>query len=139
MIDTLKLKETLENNGFSNAQASSLSHAINDSTKDKRDLATKDELHQVRNELKTDIKEVKDEIKDLRHHITNLWTGISDLRKELTQDMATLESRLVHKLTHRTIISQISIAAVLISLMVYFSTRTHKILLAKALACGQNL
>ncbi|MEN9341260.1 MAG: hypothetical protein RL178_572 [Pseudomonadota bacterium] len=120
MIDTLKLKETLENNGFSNAQASSLSHAINDSTKDKRDLATKDELHQVRNELKTDIKEVKDEIKDLRHHITNLWTGISDLRKELTQDMATLESRLVHKLTHRTIISQISIAAVLISLMVYF-------------------
>mgnify|MGYP000013334714 CR=1 FL=1 len=120
MIDTLKLKETLENNGFSNAQASSLSHAINDSTKDKRDLATKDELHQVRNELKTDIKEVKDKIKDLRHHITNLWTGISDLRKELTQDMATLESRLVHKLTHRTIISQISIAAVLISLMVYF-------------------
>jgi len=120
MIDTLKLKETLENNGFSNAQTSSLSHAINDSTKDKRDLATKDELHQVRNELKTDIKEVKDEIKDLRHQITNLWTGISDLRKELTQDMATLESRLVHKLTHRTIISQISIAAVLISLMVYF-------------------
>jgi len=120
MIDTLKLKETLENNGFSNAQASSLSHAINDSTKDKRDLATKDELHQVRNELKTDIKEVRDEIKDLLHHITNLWTGISDLRKELTQDMATLESRLVHKLTHRTIISQISIAAVLISLMVYF-------------------
>ena len=29
MIDTLKLKEALENNGFSNAQARSLSHAIN--------------------------------------------------------------------------------------------------------------
>lgn len=120
MIDTLKLKETLENNGFSNAQASSLSHAINDSTKDKRDLATKDELHEVRNELKTDIKEVRDEIKDLRHHMTNLWAGLGDLRKELTQDMATLENRIVHKLTHRSIISQISIAAVLISLMVYF-------------------
>lgn len=120
MIDTLKLKETLENNGFSNAQASSLSHAINDSTKDKRDLATKDELHQVRNELKTDIKEVRDEIKDLRHHITNLWTGLSDLRKELTQDMATLESRIIHKLSYRSIVSQISIATVVITLMVYF-------------------
>jgi predicted nucleic acid-binding Zn-ribbon protein len=120
MIDTLKLKETLENNGFSNAQASSLSHAINDSTKDKRDLATKDELHKVRNELKTDIKEVRDEIKDLRHHITNLWTGLSDLRKELTQDMATLESRIIHKLSYRSIVSQISIATVVITLMVYF-------------------
>lgn len=120
MIDTLKLKEMLENNGFSNAQASSLSHAINDSTKDKRDLATKDELHQVRNELKMDIKEVLDEIKDLRHHITNLWTGLSDLRKELTQDMATLESRIIHKLSYRSIVSQISIATVLITLMVYF-------------------
>jgi predicted nucleic acid-binding Zn-ribbon protein len=120
MIDTLKLKETLENNGFSNAQASSLSHAINDSTKDKRDLATKDELHQVRNELKTDIKEVRDEIKDLRHHITNLWTGISDLRKELTQDMATLENRIIHKLSYRSIVSQISIATVVITLMIYF-------------------
>ena len=127
MIDTLKLKETLESNGFSNAQASSLSHAINDSTKDKRDLATKDELHQVRNELKTDIKEVRDEIKDvrkeikdLRHHIRNLWTGLSDLRKELTQDMATLENRIIHKLSYRSIVSQISIATVVITLMIYF-------------------
>ena len=134
MIDTLKLKETLESNGFSNAQASSLSHAINDSTKDKQNLATKDELHQVRNELKTDIKEVRDEIKDvrdeikdvrdeikdLRHHITNLWTGISDLRKELTQDRATLESRIIHKLSYRSIVSQISIATVVITLMIYF-------------------
>jgi predicted nucleic acid-binding Zn-ribbon protein len=84
-------------------------------------------LHQVRNELKTDIKEVRDEIKDvreeikdLRHHITNLWTGLSDLRKELTQDMAILESRIIHKLSYRSIVSQISIATVVITLMIYF-------------------
>lgn len=127
MIDTLKLKETLEHNGFTHAQASSLSHAINDSTKDKQGLATKDELHQVRNELKTDIKEVRneikdvrDEIKDLRHQIINLWTGLSDLREELTHDMATLESRIIHKLSYRSIVSQISIAMVVITLMIYF-------------------
>ena len=52
MIDTLKMKETFEANGFSNTQASSLSHALNVVSKEQKELATKDELHEVRNELK---------------------------------------------------------------------------------------
>jgi hypothetical protein len=66
MIDTLKMKETFEVNGFSNTQANILSHAMNHVLKEQKDLATKDELHQVRNELKNDIKEVREEIKDVR-------------------------------------------------------------------------
>jgi predicted nucleic acid-binding Zn-ribbon protein len=120
MIDTLKLKETFEANGFNNTQACSLSRAMNDLSKNQKDLATKEELHQVRNELKNDIKEVKGEIKDLRTQIQNLWGSFRDLRKDIARDMENLENRIVHKLTHRTIISQISIAAVLISLMIYF-------------------
>ncbi len=120
MIDTLKLKETFEANGFNNTQACSLSRAMNDLSKNQKDLATKEELHQVRNELKNDIKEVRGEIKDLRTQIHNLWGSFRDLRKDIARDMENLENRIVHKLTHRTIISQISIAAVLISLMVYF-------------------
>jgi predicted nucleic acid-binding Zn-ribbon protein len=120
MIDTLKLKETFEANGFNNTQACSLSRAMNDLSKNQKDLATKEELHQVRNELKNDIKEVKGEIKDLRTQIQNLWGSFRDMRKDIARDMENLENRIVHKLTHRTIISQISIAAVLISLMIYF-------------------
>jgi hypothetical protein len=120
MIDTLKLKETFEANGFNNTQACSLSRAMNDLSRNQKDLATKEELHQVRNELKSDIKEVKGEIKDLRMQITNLWGSFRDLRIDIARDMENLENRIVHKLTHRTIIGQISIAAVLISLMVYF-------------------
>jgi predicted nucleic acid-binding Zn-ribbon protein len=120
MIDTLKLKETFEANGFNNTQACSLSRAMNDLSKNQKDLATKEELHQVRNELKNDIKEVKGEIKDLRTQIQNLWGSFRDLRKDIARDMENLENRIVHKLTHRTIISQIFIAAVLISLMIYF-------------------
>ncbi len=120
MIDTLKLKETFEANGFNNTQACSLSRAMNELSKNQKDLATKEELHQVRNELKNDIKEVKGEIKDLRTQIQNLWGSFRDLRKDIARDMENLENRIVHKLTHRTIISQISIAAVLISLMIYF-------------------
>jgi len=120
MIDTLKLKETFEANGFNNTQACRLSRAMNDLSRNQKDLATKEELHQVRNELKSDIKEVKGEIKDLRMQITNLWDSFRDLRIDIARDMENLENRIVHKLTHRTIIGQISIAAVLISLMVYF-------------------
>ena len=64
MIDTLTLKETFESNGFSANQASTLSHAMNELSKDKDNLATKEELHQVRNELKKDIKEVREELKN---------------------------------------------------------------------------
>jgi phage host-nuclease inhibitor protein Gam len=120
MIDTLKLKETFEANGFNNTQACSLSRAMNDLSRNQKDLATKEELHQVRNELKSDITAVTGEIKDLRMQITNLWDSFRDLRIDIARDMENLENRIVHKLTHRTIIGQISIAAVLISLMVYF-------------------
>ncbi|MFM8460810.1 MAG: hypothetical protein ACKOAB_01825 [Polynucleobacter victoriensis] len=134
MIDTLTLKETFESNGFSATQASSLSHAMNELTKDKDHLATKEELHQVRNELKNDIKEVREEIKDVRGEIkdvrgeikdlrtqmTNLWDCLKDLRKEMTKDMENLENRLLHKLTYRTMLSQLSIGTILVSLMIYF-------------------
>lgn len=120
MIDTLKLKETFEANGFNNAQACSLSHAMNDLSKNHTDLATKEELHQVRNELKSDIKEVRDEIKDLRTQTNHLLNGLRELRKDIAREMENIENRIAHKLTHRTIISQISIAAILISLMIYF-------------------
>ncbi|MEN9380150.1 MAG: hypothetical protein RJB15_1861 [Pseudomonadota bacterium] len=79
MIDTLTLKETFESNGFSTTQASTLSHAMHELTKDKDYLATKDELHQVRNELKNDIKEVREEIKDVRGEIKDLRTQINRL------------------------------------------------------------
>jgi predicted nuclease with TOPRIM domain len=138
MIDTLTLKETFENNGFSANQASTLSHAMNELSKDKDNLATKEELHQVRNELKNDIKEVREElknnikevreeikdvrseIKDLRTQMTNLWDCLKDLRKEMIKDMENLENRLIHKLTYRTMISQLSIGAILVTLMIYF-------------------
>ena len=134
MIDTLKMKETFEANGFSNTQANSLSHAMNDVSKEQKDLATKDELHQVRNELKNDIKEVREEIKDvrgeikdvrgeikdLRTQINNLWDSFRDLRKDIARDMENLENRIVHKLTYRSMLSQISIGMILISLMIYF-------------------
>ena len=130
MIDTLTLKETFENNGFSANQASTLSHAMNELSKDKDNLATKEELHQVRNELKNDIKEVREEIKDVRGEIkdlrtqmTNLWDCLKDLRKEMTKDMENLENRLLHKLTYRTMISQLSIGAILVTLMIYFHQR----------------
>ncbi|MFM8760468.1 MAG: hypothetical protein ACKOD7_02810 [Polynucleobacter victoriensis] len=134
MIDTLTLKETFESNGFSATQASSLSHAMHELAKDKDHLATKDELHQVRNELKNDIKEVREEIKDvrgeikdvrgeikdLRNQMTNLWDCLKDLRKEMTKDMENLENRLLHKLTYRTMLSQLSIGTILVTLMIYF-------------------
>jgi predicted nucleic acid-binding Zn-ribbon protein len=127
MIDTLTLKETFESNGFSATQASSLSHAMHELAKDKDYLATKDELHQVRNELKNDIKEVREEIKDVRGEIkdlrtqmTNLWDCLKDLRKEMTKDMENLENRLLHKLTYRTMLSQLSIGTILVTLMIYF-------------------
>lgn len=138
MIDTLTLKETFENNGFSANQASTLSHAMLELSKDKDHLATQEELHEVRNELKKDIKgvreelkndikevreEIKDvrgEIKDLRAQITNLWDCFKDLRKEIIQDMEHLENRLIHKLTYRTMLSQLSIGTILVTLMIYF-------------------
>ena len=120
MIDTLTLKEKFENNGFSASQASTLSHAMNDLSKDKDQLATKDELHQVRNELKSEIKEVKSEIRDLRAQMINFWNCMKELRKEMTKDMEQLESRLLHKLTYTTVISQISIGTILVTLMIYF-------------------
>ncbi|MFM8153997.1 MAG: hypothetical protein ACKN8Y_11960, partial [Polynucleobacter victoriensis] len=134
MIDTLTLKETFESNGFSANQASTLSHAMNELAKEKDYLATKDELHQVRNELKNDIKEVREEIKDVRGEIkdvrgeikdlrtqmTNLWDCLKDLRKEMTKDMENLENRLLHKLTYRTMLSQLSIGTILVTLMIYF-------------------
>ena len=152
MIDTLTLKETFENNGFSANQASTLSHAMNELSKDKDNLATKEELHEVRNELKNDIKEVREElkndikeireelknnikevreeikdvrseIKDLRTQMTNLWDCLKDLRKEMIKDMENLENRLIHKLTYRTMISQLSIGAILVTLMIYFHQR----------------
>lgn len=141
MIDTLTLKETFESNGFSATQASSLSHAMHELAKDKDHLATKEELHQVRNELKKDIKEVREElknnikevreeikdvrceIKDLRTQMTNLWDCLKDLRKEMIKDMENLENRLIHKLTYRTMISQLSIGAILVTLMIYFHQR----------------
>lgn len=127
MIDTLTLKERFENNGFSANQASTLSHAMHELSKDKDHLATQEELHQVRNELKNDIKEVREEIKDvrgeikdLRAQITNLWDCFKDLRKEIIQDMEHLENRLIHKLTYRTMLSQLSIGTILVTLMIYF-------------------
>ena len=85
MIDTLKLKETFEANGFNNAQACSLSHAMNDLSKNQTDLATKEELHQVRNELKSDIKEVRDEIKDLRTQTNHLLTALENSEQILLE------------------------------------------------------
>jgi predicted nuclease with TOPRIM domain len=141
MIDTLTLKETFESNGFSANQASTLSHAMNELSKDKDNLATKEELHQVRNELKKDIKEVREELKNnikevreeikdvrceikgLRTQMTNLWDCLKDLRKEMIKDMGNLENRLIHKLTYRTMISQLSIGAILATLMIYFHQR----------------
>ncbi|MFM8760475.1 MAG: hypothetical protein ACKOD7_02850 [Polynucleobacter victoriensis] len=127
MIDTLTLKETFESNGFSATQASSLSHAMNELAKEKDYLATKDELRQVCNDMKNDIKEVRKEIKDvrgeikdLRNQMTNLWDCLKDLRKEMTKDMENLENRLLHKLTYRTMLSQLSIGTILVSLMIYF-------------------
>ena len=113
----------------------------NELSKDKDNLATKEELHQVRNELKKDIKEVREElknnikevreeikdvrceIKDLRTQMTNLWDCLKDLRKEMIKDMENLENRLIHKLTYRTMISQLSIGAILVTLMIYFHQR----------------
>ena len=99
-------------------------------TKDKDYLATKDELHQVRNELKNDIKEVREEIKDvrgeikdLRTQINRLWDSLKDLKKEISQDMEKLEDRIVHKLTYRALISQVSIGTILVTLMIYFHQR----------------
>ena len=124
MIDTLTLKEKFENNGFSASQASTLSHAMNDLSKDKDQLATKDELHQVRNELKSEIKEVKSEIRDLRTQMISFWDCMKELRKEMAKDMEQLESRLLHKLIHTTVISQISIGTILVTLMIYFHQNT---------------
>lgn len=120
MIDTLTLKETFESNGFSATQASSLSHAMHELAKDKDHLATKEELRQVCNDMKNDIKEVREEIKDLRNQMTNLWDCLKDLRKEMTKDMENLENRLLHKLTYRTMLSQLSIGTILVTLMIYF-------------------
>lgn len=124
MIDTLKMKETFEANGFSNTQASSLSHALNVVSKEQKELATKDELHEVRNELKNDIKEVRGEIKDLRTQINHLWDSFREFRKDIARDMENLENGIVHKLTYRSILSQISIGMILISLMIYFHQNT---------------
>jgi uncharacterized protein YoxC len=130
MIDTLTLKKTFESNGFSTTQASTLSHAMHELTKDKDYLATKDELHQVCNELKNDIKKVREEIKDvrgeikdLRTQISRLWDSLKDLKKEIAQDMEKLEDRIVHKLTYRALISQVSIGTILVTLMIYFHQR----------------
>ena len=113
MINTLILKESLEANGFSSTQASVLSHAINDTSVEQSSLATKEELHEVRNELKGDIKEVREQVKDMRDEFR-------EFKKHIEKKIDNFQDSILDKLTNRTLLSQIAIAAILISIMIYF-------------------
>ena len=55
--------------------------------------------------------------------ISRLWDSLKDLKKEIAQDMEKLEDRIVHKLTYRALISQVSIGTILVTLMIYFHQR----------------
>ena len=120
MINTLKLKESLEANGFSSTQASVLSHAINDTSVEQSSLATKEELHEVRNELKGDIKEVREQVKDVRDQVKDMRNELSDFKKHIEKRIDNFQDSILDKLTNRTLLSQIAIAAILISIMIYF-------------------
>ncbi|MEY5050885.1 MAG: hypothetical protein RLZZ619_815, partial [Pseudomonadota bacterium] len=74
-------------------------------------------------EVREEIKDVRGEIKDLRTQINRLWDSLKDLKKEIAQDMEKLEDRIVHKLTYRALISQVSIGTILVTLMIYFHQR----------------
>ena len=84
-MDTLKLKETFEANGFSNTQANALTHALHNCSKQTSQLATKQELNDVRNELKHDIREVRNQINDVRDQVNDVRDQVKDIRNELLE------------------------------------------------------
>jgi len=106
MINTLKLKESLEANGFNSTQASALSHAINETSVKPSNLATKQELYEVRRELKEEIKALRDELRDFK----------TCMEGKLNQ----IQESILDKVTNRTLICQITIAAILVSIMIFF-------------------
>jgi len=117
MVDTLKLKETFEANGFSNMQASALTHALHDCSKEASQLATRQELNDVRNELKHDIKEVRNELK---HDIKEVRNELIEFKKYMEKKIDQIQESVVDKLTSRALLSQIAIATIFVSLMIYF-------------------
>ena len=106
IINTLKLKETLEAHGFNSTQASAISHAINETSVEPSNLATKQELHEVRHELKEEMKALRDEMRDFK--------------KCMERKLDQLQESILDKLTNRTLICQIAIAAILVSIMIFF-------------------
>lgn len=120
MINTLKLKESLEANGFSSTQASVLSHAINDTSVEQSSLTTKEELQEVRNELKEVRNELKEDIKEVREQVKDMRDEFREFKNHIEKKIDSFQESILDKLTNRTLISQIAIAAILVSLMIYF-------------------
>ena len=106
MINTLKLKESLEANGFNSTQASALSHAINETSVKQSNLATKQELYEVRREFKEEMKALRDELRDFK--------------KFMEAKLDQIQESILDKVTNRTLICQITIAAILVSIMIFF-------------------
>ena len=113
MINTLKFKESLEANGFNGTQASAISHAINETSMESSGLATKQALHEVHQELKAEIKDVREQIKDLREEQR-------DFKKCIERKMDQFHESIFDKVMNRTLICQIAIAAILVSIMIFF-------------------
>ncbi len=60
----------------------------------------------MNDELNNDMKEINEDIKDFRHQIS--------------KDIEQLESRLLHKLTYRILLIQLSFGTIMATVMIYF-------------------
>lgn len=71
-FDTLEYVKTLEEGGFTKEQAGSLAKAQKKVIKEAMDnsLATKEDIHEIKDVLKEDIHEVIDHIKDFKTELT---------------------------------------------------------------------
>jgi hypothetical protein len=94
LFDTLKLSRTLQEKGqFTPDQANALAEGISSASID--NLATKEDVKDLRNAIKGDISDLRNEVKgdisDLRNEVKS---DISELRHEFKGDVSALEIRL---------------------------------------------
>jgi len=82
-IDTLKVAKRLREAGFTEPQAEAVIAAVQEGTEG-ADLATKADIVELRNELRTEIAELRAELK----------AEIADLRSELRQSELRLEAKI---------------------------------------------
>lgn len=114
VMDHLLVKK-LTKAGFSEDQAEALASAVSGlaSKADLEQFATKQDLEQLRAELRTEMSELRTELRtEMSELRTELRTEMADLRMEFRTDMAGLEARLAHTIRNSLIGGMIAMTTV---------------------------